>query len=345
MYELNKKIKFKDLSNEWLENATLGVTYTYCVNLRSYVNHLNNAFGDKQVSEIMPQDIDKIIRDLYNCNPNTHRPASKKFLKNIVSCATRIFDFAVENEVIYKNPAKYKKKSIPKNASQKIVNAITPEQQQLVINTNHRAKIAAVIMMFMGLRTGELLALEWSDVDLENYKIYIHQRLQRISGNKYTLSDGTKNGKFRYVTIPHNLGSWLSKQKSAAKSYLVCPNRNGEIQSPTQWKRLWQSYQNQLNYNYYVMKCKEQHILPQRKYSPNKAPQMISKFNPHQLRHTYATLLYVSGVDVLTASQLLGHSNITTTLAIYTHLDKKVKELNIKKFDNYIKSDLDIENI
>ena len=93
------------------------------------------------------------------------------------------------------------------------------------------------------------------------------------------------------------------------------------------------------------MKCKEQHILPERKYSPTKTPQFISRFTPHQLRHTYATLLYVSGVDVLTASQLLGHSNITTTLAIYTHLDKKFKELNIKKFDNYIKSDLDIENI
>ena len=186
MYELNKEIKFKELSNEWLKNATLGVTYTYQVNLCSYVNHLNRAFGEKLVYEIKPNDIDKIIRELYNCNPNTHRPASKKFLKNIISCATRIFDFAVENEIIYKNPAKHKKKSIPKNAVQKVVNAITPEQQQFVINTEHRAKIAAVIMMFMGLRTGELLALEWSDADLENYKIYIHQRLQRISGNKYT---------------------------------------------------------------------------------------------------------------------------------------------------------------
>lgn len=72
---------------------------------------------------------------------------------------------------------------------------------------------------------------------------------------------------------------------------------------------------------------------------------VIAAFTPHQLRHTYATLLYISGVDVKTASQLLGHSNITITLDIYTHLDKQFQKLNIQKFDNYIKSDLDIEKI
>ena len=68
-------------------------------------------------------------------------------------------------------------------------------------------------------------------------------------------------------------------------------------------------------------------------------------FNAHQLRHTYATLLYISGVDVKTASQLLGHSSITITLDIYTHLEKQFQTLNIQKFDNYIKSDLDIDRI
>lgn len=48
---------------------------------------------------------------------------------------------------------------------------------------------------------------------------------------------------------------------------------------------------------------------------------------------------------MLTASELLGHSNIEITLKIYTHLDKQFRELNISKFDNYIQSDLDINNI
>jgi len=342
---MDKKIKFSSLSELWLLQATLGVTYTYKSNLESYVKHLNNAFGDQPVASIKPYDIDILIRELYTCNPNTNKPSSKKLLINIVNCATRIFDFAIENEIMYKNPAKNKKQAIPKNAPKKAINAINAEQQQLVIETEHRAKIAAVIMMFMGLRTGEALALEWNDIDLDNYVVSVNKRLQRISGNKYIVSDGTKNGKNRSVTIPKNLGAWLRKQKSAATSYLVIPSRTGEIQSPTQWKRLWTSYQNEINYNCYVKKCIENGEKPDSKYAPTKTPQVIAPFNAHQLRHTYATLLYISGVDVKTASQLLGHSNITITLDIYTHLDKQFQTLNIQKFDNYIKSDLDIDKI
>lgn len=342
---MNNNTLFCQISEIWLNKTIIGVCYTHKCNLESYVKHLNNYIGNKKVSDIKPYDIDLIIHELALCNPNTHKPSSKKFLNNIVSCAIRIFDFAVENELIYKNPAKNKKKEIPRNAPYKIVNAINAEQQQLVINVEHRAKIAAIIMMFMGLRTGELLALEWSDVDLDNLKLSVNKRAQRNNPNEYTVVPGTKNGKTRFVSIPSNLGLWLKKKKSVATSYLVLPNRQGTLNSPTQWKRLWESYQNDINYYCYKQKCQAANIKCEKKYSSNKIPQVVSKFNPHQLRHTYATLLYISGVDVLTASELLGHSNISTTLKIYTHLDREFKQLNITKFDNYIKSDLDIENI
>lgn len=342
---MEKSITFKELSQRWLSVSSLGKTYTYQQNLQSYINHLNNGIGECKVSDVKPAHIDEIIRQLYIENPNTKKPTSKKVLKNIVDCATRIFDYAIENELIYKNPARNKKKVIPKNAPTKIVGAITPEQQQLVIDTEHRAKIAAVIMMFMGLRTGEVLALEWGDIDLVNYKLSVNKRTQRISSNKYIVTKGTKNGKCRYVSIPINLGAWLKKQKDISNSYLVMPNRAGELQSPTQWRSLWKSYQNEINYTAYCKKCADAGIKPENKHTPTGIPRIINTFNAHQLRHTYATLLYISGVDVLTASELLGHSNIEITLKIYTHLDQQFRELNISKFDNYIQSDLDIENI
>ena len=57
------------------------------------------------------------------------------------------------------------------------------------------------------------------------------------------------------------------------------------------------------------------------------------------LRHTYATMLYFSGVDLLTAQKLLGHADVTTTLKIYTHLQEKTEKISIEKFDTFI-SDL-----
>ena len=67
---------------------------------------------------------------------------------------------------------------------------------------------------------------------------------------------------------------------------------------------------------------------------------MNVRFNAHQLRHTFATMLYLSGVDVLTAQELLGHADAKTTLNIYTDLDKKFKKINIIKFDHYIQNEL-----
>lgn len=73
--------------------------------------------------------------------------------------------------------------------------------------------------------------------------------------------------------------------------------------------------------------------------APTGIPQLLDKFTAHQLRHTYCTMLYLAGVDILTASKLMGHSDVKITLEIYTHLDEKYKRLNIEKFNNYIAND------
>lgn len=61
-------------------------------------------------------------------------------------------------------------------------------------------------------------------------------------------------------------------------------------------------------------------------------------FTPHQLRHTYATMLYSAGVDILTAQRLLGHASPQVTLEIYTHLEKQKKQVSIQAFEEHIKN-------
>ena len=62
----------------------------------------------------------------------------------------------------------------------------------------------------------------------------------------------------------------------------------------------------------------------------------IPRITPHWLRHTFISIMYLAGVDVLTAKEQAGHSDITTTLAIYTHLDQQYKHKNISKMNAYI---------
>ena len=70
-----------------------------------------------------------------------------------------------------------------------------------------------------------------------------------------------------------------------------------------------------------------------KKFAPKKLPMVIPHFTPHWLRHTFIILMYLSGVDVLTAQQQAGHADISTTMQIYTHLDSVHKKKQINKLD------------
>lgn len=331
---------FTEVKELWIKNAVIGVSYPWAKELISLSNHFDRALGDKYITEIKPDDIDSLIKELSKKNPNTNKPASKRLLKLVADTARRIFEYAVDNGYIEKNPARKSKKQVPKNAPKKVVNGLSDLQQKIVAGFSHRAKLAIVLMMLTGLRTGELLALEWSDIDFESNTLSVNKRCCRTKTNYYEVIPGTKNGKTRCVPIPESIIGWLEEQLLLSDSSLVVPNKKGNLHTPSTWKRMWQSYQCDLNYQVYYNKCKKRGIAPKNKYSPTGIPDMGIKFNAHQLRHTYATMLYLSGVDVLTAKELLGHCDIKTTLGIYTHLEEKFKKLNIIKFDQYIQSEL-----
>ena len=66
-------------------------------------------------------------------------------------------------------------------------------------------------------------------------------------------------------------------------------------------------------------------------------------FTAHQLRHTYASMLYRSGVDVKSASELLGHSKVEITMNIYTHLMEETRIISIDKCDDFLENFFNIE--
>lgn len=63
---------------------------------------------------------------------------------------------------------------------------------------------------------------------------------------------------------------------------------------------------------------------------------VIPAITAHWLRHTYITMLYLAGVDVMTAKEQAGHADIKTTMQIYTHLDSEYKSVQICKLDEYL---------
>ena len=118
---------------------------------------------------------------------------------------------------------------------------------------------------------------------------------------------------------------------NTSNSRFVCCKSNEDIHTPSSWTRLWESYNNQLSHAF-ATSNQAKHSL----YSPKGIKIRVEKITPHMLRHTYATLLYTSGVDVLSASKLLGHSDVAVTLKIYTHLNEEKYVVSIENFDEYI---------
>ena len=72
------------------------------------------------------------------------------------------------------------------------------------------------------------------------------------------------------------------------------------------------------------------------KFSPRKAPFVIPTFTAHWLRHTFITMMYFAGIDMLTAKEQAGHEDIKTTMDIYTHLDTGFKKKSMQKLDDFL---------
>jgi integrase len=189
----------------------------------------------------------------------------------------------------------------------------------------HRAKPSAMLMMLSGLRRGEATALQWNDIDFTDNKISVTK-----SYNFKTKEFKTpKNGKSRVVSVPQILIDYL--KTLPRKSLFVLTNANGRMMTEDSWKRLYQSYMHDMNIEYGYNGDAPN------KYAPIKIPMMITPFTPHELRHTFCTIMYEAGIDALTAMEQLGHSDIKTTLSIYTHLSTKQKENDIQKLDKFLK--------
>ena len=324
-----ENMDFYTLSQIWFENNSVGYCYPYKIQLQSLIKHMNSFLGNMPITEIKPIDISDMMNSLAKFNPNTKTPMAKQTLRTLITTAYRIFDMAIDNDWLIKNPAK--NKNVPKNAPKKQVQAISKTEQVLILNTPHRCRTAALLMMLMGLRTSEMLALEWKNIDFIDKRAYICKHAVKTSPNSYEIKPGTKTGGSRYVTIPDNLCQYLLNERKKSRSKFVFPKTDGKMNTPSSWRSVWKSFIGALSFNF-----TEQ---TQSKYCPKGYPKVID-INPHQLRHTYATLLYVSGTDPLTASKLLGHASVQITLDIYTHLDEQYKTLDISNFNNYLTTDL-----
>ncbi len=311
---LDENSTFGEWADVWAKRKVIGRNYKYVTSIYNFVHHLES-ISTIPINKVRSMNIEDILIDLSGYNPKTKKPSSEKLLKNIRQTATSIFTFAMNNcDNLHRNPAKTA--TIPANATKKERTHISMEEQSLIMETPHRARLSEMIMLLCGLRAGELIALEWKNIDFENRVIHVCQSTYNINSNKLGIKPKTKNGKSRNVTIPNILYQSLYTEylrKKGKTNFVTTKSDGRSMQTRSSWERMWQSYLKKLEIS----------------------------FTPHQLRHTYATMLYMSGVDVKSASELLGHSSIEITMKIYTHLTEETKVISISKYDQFLSNNFE----
>ncbi|MEI6580228.1 MAG: site-specific integrase, partial [Eubacteriales bacterium] len=126
---------------------------------QTYINHLNEYIGDKQLDKITTDNIQTIINDFAENNPRTGSPASQRMLKGLKITALQVYEKAVEARALDFNPVMYVR--IPKTAPKSHRSALSNEYQQYIKDTPHALQMACMIALHAGLRKGEVLALNW----------------------------------------------------------------------------------------------------------------------------------------------------------------------------------------
>lgn len=314
------KALFGIWADKWLNEIKIpsGISNGTITEYKSAIKHLNREFEFVEMKYITLSQFQSFINELAKENPNTGKPMAKATLENIKKVASGVFSYARSNNIAGVSDF-FKSVIIPKNSPEEKRRALTEEEQQWIIDTPHRAQLPSMIMMFAGLRRGEVIPLQWSDIDFKKGLITVNKSIE-FTENKGNIKQGGKSANAkRKVPIPPILLKYLAETKKESKvlSKFVCVNEQGNCHTKSSWRKMWESYLNDLNVKYGY----DGDIS---KFNPKygiELPMRIPRITPHYLRHTFATLLYLEGINVVTAKQCLGHADITTTVNIYTDLE------------------------
>lgn len=275
---------------------------------RVFKNHIIPAFGDKPIQDIKPMDAQNQMNEWH-----------KKLVRAsmVMNYAGLVFDYAIRMQLISMNPTKVIKKPVRKKSvtEDKDMNFYDKDELKkfmaiLENDNNFRAYVYFRLLAFTGMRKGESLALKWSDIDLEKQTLYINKAVSRSATGLYIQTPKTPSS-IRRISIDDKTVSILRQYAEDAAEGLVFQSEDGGILSPAK-PRKW-----------YLAAMK-------------KLPADFKQISIHGFRHTHASLLFEAGASIKDVQSRLGHSDIQTTMDVYTHVSKTAKEQLANRFNTYV---------
>ena len=287
--EYEKGAKFEDVADEWWEMYEPTLEYNTTKAYRPALKRAKIYFDNTYIRQIKPHDVNKFITQFVAQNH-----AALKTAKNQLVVVNSICKYATASGYIDQNPAR--DISVPKNLPKTRREMPSDEDiQRIKHSTNCTFGMFAYWILYTGLRRGELLALDWSDVNMEEHSISISKSVYHMYNKPYLKKPKSIAGT-RIIPLMSRLAMKISPKRGP-----VFPGPDGGLMAETQFQKLWKQYRLESG-----VTC-----------------------TPHQLRHAYATMLFENDISESDAQELLGHAYISTTKDIYTHI-RETRKVQIR---------------
>lgn len=315
-----KSLKFSEFTEIWKRDygskELAPSTYKrYC---RMLETRLLPYFGHFYINKIKPTDIMKfydllekdtqLVRKKGNNGSKTKKPLSGKTILEHHRLLRAMLHKAVYWQLIVANPAE---RVQPPKARKPKRKSYDDEQTKILLENleqlsieDTKYKVAIILTVFTGVRLGELMGLEWQDVDFKNGIISINRSSQYLSDMGVFTKVPKTESSIREIAIPEFIISlleeyklWYEEQKSVYGELWTNSDRlfvqaDGKPMHPSTISKWFVKYVGQIG---------------------------LPVINFHGLRHTNASLLVAQNIDIAVISARLGHAQISTTLDFYVH--------------------------
>jgi integrase len=259
---------------------------TYKNLLTQYNNWIAPQIGKLRLVDVKATHCMKIL--------NSMSGFSKSYITKVRQLLLNIFESAIDNELLYKNPARNLKIPVCTDGTHR---ALTVYERQVLLKVaeTHEHGLWLLTMLYTGAGPGETARIQGQHIDFKGNRIFI---------------DGTKTKtRKRWVPLPAPLLTAYKNMGIEPFKY-VFTNKWGSPINKTNRKRMWESVRHAMNLEMGGSEFKGEIVGPSC---------VATDLTAYCLRHTYATDLEAAGVPINVAKRFLGHSNIKTTGNIYTH--------------------------
>lgn len=325
-----RNITVEEWSKIWYKTEIVNVSRGHASNVQRQLDVINNQIGSMKVRDVRLIHLKNVM--------NIRSGQSESYIDKLHSAITRLFRAARQNQIINVDPAVDLKKIKGTYTGHR---CLEPREIDLLLD-NWRccpAGVWAVTMMLSGVRRGECLALRTEDFRFDKGVIRVQDAVE-IYNNTVVRKGKTKTGAgMRETPMYEPLTSIIQEDINANPRKEFVLKVNGKPISESSFRSQWATLMRRLTN--IAAGFPPNKIPPKEKKKKEEYKKKIQEhkidFGCHDLRHTYATFLFESGVDEKSAMFYLGHTSPEMTRDLYAHLREEQLRRSDTSLGEYFK--------